>query len=299
MPKSTDHSQGIIRVQKNRDNPYVMMNARFLSDERMSWKAKGILAYLLSKPDSWQVQVGDLVKRSTEGRDANYAGLNELKRCGYLVKEPVRENGKVIRWDSTVYENPIEVKPARKKVLKTRKPHTVFQEVEAKPVQPFPDFPDLVLPETEKPQHSNIDLTKYGKKVITDTKPIIPSFSHMAEREIERLSVERIIEQTEIDGLNLDAEFPGITDAVKEAISDMYQAPEVVVRGRKVPQDVVRGVLAKTTQDGIKHAVKAVLEAGKTTEIRNPKKYLMAAIYDGQTGGALRDAIDFNRSERY
>ncbi|KXG73769.1 hypothetical protein AN619_29030 [Thermotalea metallivorans] len=33
----------IIRVQKNKENPYVMINKQFLSDERLSWKAKGLL----------------------------------------------------------------------------------------------------------------------------------------------------------------------------------------------------------------------------------------------------------------
>ncbi len=41
----------IIRVKKCQNN-FVMMDKTFLEDTRLSFKAKGILAYLLSKPDN-------------------------------------------------------------------------------------------------------------------------------------------------------------------------------------------------------------------------------------------------------
>lgn len=97
----------VIRVRK-RPNNFVMIDKTFLEDERLSFKAKGILAYLLSKPDNWKVIVGNLVKYSKDGKSAVYAGLKELKECGYYVKTPIRsEDGRRIsRWESTVYEVP-------------------------------------------------------------------------------------------------------------------------------------------------------------------------------------------------
>lgn len=97
----------VIRVRKRPDN-FVMIDKTFLEDERLSFKAKGILAYLLSKPDNWKVIVGNLVKFSKDGKSAVYAGLKELKECGYYVKTPIRnEDGtRISRWESTVYEVP-------------------------------------------------------------------------------------------------------------------------------------------------------------------------------------------------
>lgn len=97
----------VIRVRK-RPNNFVMLDKTFLEDDRLSFKAKGILAYLLSKPDNWKVIVGNLVKYSKDGKSAVYAGLKELKECGYYVKTPIRsEDGRRIsRWESTVYEMP-------------------------------------------------------------------------------------------------------------------------------------------------------------------------------------------------
>lgn len=84
------------------------MDKTFLEDDRLSFKAKGILAYLLSKPDNWKVIVGNLVNYSKDGKSAVYAGLKELKECGYYVKTPIRsEDGRRIsRWESIVYEVP-------------------------------------------------------------------------------------------------------------------------------------------------------------------------------------------------
>lgn len=44
---------GIVRVSK-RDSSYAIIDPYFLSDERLSWKAKGLLGYLLSKPTNWR-----------------------------------------------------------------------------------------------------------------------------------------------------------------------------------------------------------------------------------------------------
>lgn len=95
----------VIRVVKQRNN-YVMLNKDFLNDKRLSFKAKGILAYLLSKPDNWKVIVKDLINHTREGKASVYAGLKELKDCGYYTKTPIRgKDGKIIYWESIVYEN--------------------------------------------------------------------------------------------------------------------------------------------------------------------------------------------------
>ena len=100
----------VIRVKKRPSN-FVMMDKTFLEDDRLSYKAKGLLAYLLSKPDDWKVIVGNLVNSSKDGKASVYAGLKELKQCGYYEKVPVRnEQGtRIIRWESTVYEVPISL----------------------------------------------------------------------------------------------------------------------------------------------------------------------------------------------
>lgn len=95
----------IIRVEKNEN--YSTINNTGLNDCNLSFKAKGILAYLLSKPDNWRCQVNDLTKKSKDGRDSIYAGLRELRENGYMIKRPIKDSKNIITaWEEVLYETP-------------------------------------------------------------------------------------------------------------------------------------------------------------------------------------------------
>jgi hypothetical protein len=74
----------IIRITKTTD-PFARIPKTVLNDKRLSWRAKGILSYLLGKPKDWIVQTNDVINHSTEGRDAVRAAFKELQQCGYAV----------------------------------------------------------------------------------------------------------------------------------------------------------------------------------------------------------------------
>jgi len=86
------------------------MHKGFLEDPILSYKAKGILAYLLTKPDDWEVRVSDLINHARDGRDSVYAGLKELSECGYYRKVQLRDvAGRLSHWDCTVCEVPMSL----------------------------------------------------------------------------------------------------------------------------------------------------------------------------------------------
>jgi hypothetical protein len=98
------------RVKKNKNNPYVVMNKVFLNDKSLSFKAKGLLAYLLSKPDDWVVYEAELSKASKDGRDSVRAGLKELMGAGYLHRYRERdEKGQLRQMVCDVYEVPTKI----------------------------------------------------------------------------------------------------------------------------------------------------------------------------------------------
>lgn len=72
----------IIKTHKG-ECPYAQIDRSVLDDDRISYRAKGILAYLLSKPPNWWVRSDDVIKHGTEGRDAIRAAMNELRKFGY------------------------------------------------------------------------------------------------------------------------------------------------------------------------------------------------------------------------
>jgi len=71
-------------VRGPRRRGYVIIPNRAVEDSRLSWKARGLLAYLLSRPDGWHTDSVRLADVGPDGRDAIRSGLTELERAGYL-----------------------------------------------------------------------------------------------------------------------------------------------------------------------------------------------------------------------
>lgn len=68
-------------------------------DHRLSWRARGLLAELLSYPDGWDVNVDSLVAKArreggkAEGRDAMLKAVKELKDAGYVTYQRRQADG--------------------------------------------------------------------------------------------------------------------------------------------------------------------------------------------------------------
>ncbi|NEQ64767.1 MAG: hypothetical protein F6K21_04520 [Symploca sp. SIO2D2] len=85
-----------------------MINKGFYEDNRLSAKAKGILGYLLSRPDGWVTRTEQITSVMTDGLTAIKSGLRELEQNGYFRRFPVRdtETGKISHWVKDVFEVP-------------------------------------------------------------------------------------------------------------------------------------------------------------------------------------------------
>jgi hypothetical protein len=59
-------------------------------DSRISYRAKGLFGYISTHRNGWLVTIAALVALGPDGRDAVRAGLNELEKFGYLVRDRVR-----------------------------------------------------------------------------------------------------------------------------------------------------------------------------------------------------------------
>jgi len=97
----------IFRIKKH-ISPYVILDKTCLEDDDLSWKAKGIHAYLVSKPDDWTVRLTQLMASSTDGRDSVRSALKELTDAGYITRRPIQaETGQFQGQEWIVYEAPI------------------------------------------------------------------------------------------------------------------------------------------------------------------------------------------------
>jgi predicted transcriptional regulator len=81
---------GGARTRNARGEPEERIAWRVLQDERLSFRALGVLSYLLSLPDSWQTSAAKLASKRKEGRDAVETALSELDDAGYLVRKRIQ-----------------------------------------------------------------------------------------------------------------------------------------------------------------------------------------------------------------
>lgn len=127
-----------IRRGKHQDNYSIIAN-EMSNDIRLSFEARGMLLYLLSKPEDWIVRPVDVCKQGGMGKDRYYRITQELVDAGYMVKDQPRgDDGRMLGLDLVVYdipqktadepttktplpENPIPVKPTHTKNLTSTK----------------------------------------------------------------------------------------------------------------------------------------------------------------------------------
>ena len=99
-----------IRHSKERD--YTILDNTFLKDTELSWKAKGLFAYILSLPEDWKIYMSDLQNRATDGETSLRSAIKELTERGYIKQTRLKdEQG---RWASYAYEiieKPLVEKP--------------------------------------------------------------------------------------------------------------------------------------------------------------------------------------------
>ena len=96
-------------IRTKREHNYTVISNKVYEKNQLSWQAMGLLGYLLTKPDNWQVMVAELVNvtkdtKKPTGREGIYNIINELKEKGFIS---VRKNSDGSA-DYTVYDEPFQ-----------------------------------------------------------------------------------------------------------------------------------------------------------------------------------------------
>lgn len=201
----------IFRVIKDKKNPYVMLDKRPLENKQLSWRAKGILAYLLSRPDDWKIIFSYLEKQSTDGRDALRAGLAELMSAGHITYGQAQgEDGKFLGGEWQVFELPEAGNP------EAGNPEAVE--------------PDTGKPDSGKSGTTNKDSNKKdsNKKESKKESSFSASLSKGRKEAKERINEMRAKRGTLVDAY-LDIRFrPGIKKAVR--LDDIHSRFSVALK---------------------------------------------------------------------
>lgn len=91
-----------------RPRRFTVVDNTTIEDSRLTWEARGMLIYLLSKPDDWSTNREHLAGQAPNGLTVVRRVLAELETCGYLVRHRTRGEDGRIQWEATIYESPAQ-----------------------------------------------------------------------------------------------------------------------------------------------------------------------------------------------
>jgi len=272
----------VFRIEKTRD--YTVMSNHHLRNTELSLKAKGLLSLMLSLPEVWDYTTKGLARICKDGVDSICAGVQELEKHGYVIRERVRlPNGQLGAIEYTILEQPRPPKP------KPEKPER------ENPVQvnPVLDSPVLGKPEQENPAQLNKDIssnhlsntdsssTDISNPILSN--PPTPSGTWMGSdgmgtreiyREIilEHIDYEILCQDPKVDREQLDE----ITELIVDTVCTARKT--VRISGDDFPAEVVKSRFLKLDASHVQYVMDCM--KGNTTYIRNIKKYLLAALYN-------------------
>ena len=141
----------IIRAPRPEGNFY-LLSKNISEDGRLSWAARGLLVFLLGKPDHWEISVAHLrgetaTSAKPTGRDGVYGLLQELINAGYVQRHQGRQdNGLLGEINYLVSESPL-------------------------PAQPLPASPDTAQPYPANPTLVSIEGKQGLKKAVITENP--------------------------------------------------------------------------------------------------------------------------------
>jgi len=85
----------------------MLLDIEPIKNIKLSWKAKGLLTYFMSLPDTWIIHMSEIAAHATDGLCSFWSGIKELKDAGYMVHHTLRnKQNKIIKHIYLIRENP-------------------------------------------------------------------------------------------------------------------------------------------------------------------------------------------------
>lgn len=85
----------MVKLKRQRKSNFTVIDNTVLQDTELTFKAKGLFAYLWSQSDEWNFYETEVVKHSKDGISSLRSGIHELEERGYLQRKRIRVKGKL------------------------------------------------------------------------------------------------------------------------------------------------------------------------------------------------------------
>lgn len=214
----------IIRTKRTKN--FTVLNNDLIRDSRLSFKARGLLQYMLSMPDDWKFYVSELAKHSSkEGEGAIRSAITELEEAGYMRR--IRKRGKGGKFEAVDWE--VLDEPAFSPHVK--KPH-------------------VDKPQVEEPHVANDQLLNTNGLSTNCTKD-----NRSTDKSIDRVSVK----QLEEDFNKLWKLYPR-----KEGKKKAYEAYKRAIKQGVTNKEIQAGIVNYLKQIKIQGTDKKYIKQGST-----------------------------------
>jgi len=168
-------------------NRYATTPNELLNNGAISLKAKGLFAFIQSKPDNWAFSAQRIAKQTKDGKSSIVGGLKELEENGFLVRTAIKTKGG--KWNGYDY-------------ILSDKPSTDNRSTDKRSTENYTTL--------SKKDNSKKDIVKKNKIILHSKtsfagsdlnsllelfKPINPSYERLYSNTTQRGALERLVKK--------------------------------------------------------------------------------------------------------
>jgi len=111
LQTNTETGKRRMIIRTRRPDRFAVIPNDALQNHALSFKARGLLAYLLSQPDDWRISSGALARLAVhDGRESIRTALKELETANYLHRRRTKDpdTGR-FGWHHLLFDHPCEL----------------------------------------------------------------------------------------------------------------------------------------------------------------------------------------------
>lgn len=193
---------GSVVTRKHLTHGFAVLPAAAINDATLSFRARGVLAYMLEKPDGWRFSSERMAAQGKEGRDAIRAAMKELEDAGYILRRRVPTEDGQFTWEQWITDEPgcwksapMDGKPVtgypttdnQASLLRTKSKNSDFDDVSGNP-------PETALPDgrrsgwsDETPMSELAAAALQAEELAEAMKPV-PEIDPTIQAKLDRMS---------------------------------------------------------------------------------------------------------------
>ncbi len=262
----------IIRIPKIRN--YTVMSNHHLTDPELSLKAKGLLSYMLSRPDDWDFTIDGLARLNREGADAIGRIIRELEAAGYVTRRRVRNRaGRFADMEYRILECPRNAGEAELPRCDKDGPCSG---------DPGQEHPDQERPAQDPPETGVSCPDSAGQPGTgpsgTERKNTDPSDPDGPVPELRtlRAQVRSQIDYYELLDMYGREDMDSIVSLIVEVLASRRK--HFTIAGGQLPSGLVRDRFRSLDSHHIQYVLGCMRKTG--SDIRNIKQYLLTALFN-------------------